>query len=252
GETSVHFIEVKNGAPHLNPVTTHRLTEQMKGATLIPKLAVNVMSCEVVRLMVLTKSSIMPLRYQVPRKSYRELHADLFPDTYSEEPAMTSEEWFQGENKERSKISLDPSKRPVREKKKAAVPAKVEPQSETTKTVQSEKTPPPKTPPPMTSPPASKEVDTPTSSATSQTNTQQDSGSSEPSATYKRPHKTFSNLYHSKYRHLKGSPLHRSQYIENVRNLSNSIFGECDGFQSNSKRAAIPLEGPGGKIAVIE
>ena len=33
-------------------------------------------------------------------QSYREFHADLFPDTYSGEPAMTSEEWFQGENKE--------------------------------------------------------------------------------------------------------------------------------------------------------
>ena len=46
----------------------NRVTEQIKGATLIPKLALNVMSCEVLRLMVLTKSSIMPLSYQVPRK----------------------------------------------------------------------------------------------------------------------------------------------------------------------------------------
>jgi hypothetical protein len=37
---------------------------------------------------------------------------------------------------QRSKISLDPSKRPVGAKKKAAVPAKVESHSETTKTVQ--------------------------------------------------------------------------------------------------------------------
>ncbi len=49
-------------------VSTHLLTEQMKGASLVPKLALNVMSCEVLRLMVLTKSSIMPLHYHVPRK----------------------------------------------------------------------------------------------------------------------------------------------------------------------------------------
>ena len=57
-----------NNAKQFISVSTHRLTEQMKGATLIPKLAVNVMCGEVLRLMVLTKSSIMPVRYQVPRK----------------------------------------------------------------------------------------------------------------------------------------------------------------------------------------
>ena len=100
--------------------------------------------------------------------------------------------------------------------------------------------------PPISSP-ASKEVNTSTSSKY-----QPGPGSSDTLETYKRPHKTFSSLYHSKFRHLTGSALHRSQYIENVRNINTSIFGECDGFQSNSKRAAIPLEGPGGKIAVIE
>ena len=100
--------------------------------------------------------------------------------------------------------------------------------------------------------PPSKEVDPPAPSAASPSNVQEDSSSSEAPATYKKPHKPFSNLYHSKYRHVKGSALHRSQYIENVRNLNNSIFGECDGFQSNTKRAAIALDGPGGKIAVVE
>jgi coronin-7 len=98
----------------------------------------------------------------------------------------------------------------------------------------------------------SKEVDAPTPSAATPSSVQEDSSSSETPETYKKPHKTFSNLYHSKYRHVKGSALHRSQYIENVRNLNNSIFGECDGFQSNTKRAAIALDGPGGKIAVLE
>ena len=49
-------------------VSTQRVTEQVKGAALIPKLAVDVMTCEVLRLMLLTKSSIMALSYHVPRK----------------------------------------------------------------------------------------------------------------------------------------------------------------------------------------
>ncbi|KAJ4439634.1 hypothetical protein ANN_07762 [Periplaneta americana] len=34
----------------------------------------------------------------------------------------------------------------------------------------------------------------------------------------------------SKFRHLKGTPLHKSTHIENIRNVSRQISGECDGF----------------------
>lgn len=38
----------------------------------------------------------------------------------------------------------------------------------------------------------------------------------------------------SKFRHLKGTPAHKSFHIENVRNLSRQISGECDGFHGMS------------------
>ncbi|PSN53324.1 hypothetical protein C0J52_04075 [Blattella germanica] len=56
----------------------------------------------------------------------------------------------------------------------------------------------------------------------------------------------------SKFRHLKGTPLHKSTHIENIRNISRQISGECDGFHANPERVAVPLSGPGGKIAVFE
>ncbi|CAB0000911.1 unnamed protein product [Nesidiocoris tenuis] len=56
----------------------------------------------------------------------------------------------------------------------------------------------------------------------------------------------------SKYRHLKGTPAHKSLHIENVRNVSRQISGECDGFHCNSDRVAVPLGGPGGKLAIFE
>ena len=42
--------------------------EQHKGMAIVPKLALDVMSCEVVRLLQLTKSSVVPLSYCVPRR----------------------------------------------------------------------------------------------------------------------------------------------------------------------------------------
>lgn len=56
----------------------------------------------------------------------------------------------------------------------------------------------------------------------------------------------------SKFRHLKGTPTHKSTHIENIRNISRQIPGECNGFHANYKRVAVALSGPGGKIAVYE
>ena len=49
-------------------VSSQVMEEQHKGMCSVPKLALNVMACEVVRLLQLTKSSVVPLSYCVPRK----------------------------------------------------------------------------------------------------------------------------------------------------------------------------------------
>lgn len=68
--------------------------------------------------------------------------------------------------------------------------------------------------------------------------------------TSKRTSTVFGRV--SKFRHLKGTPGHKSTHIENIRNLSRQIPGECDGFQANPERAAVPISGAGGKIAIFE
>ena len=45
--------------------------EQTKGACLVPKRALNVMQGEVNRILQLTSNSVVPVTYQVPRKTYR-------------------------------------------------------------------------------------------------------------------------------------------------------------------------------------
>lgn len=72
----------------------------------------------------------------------------------------------------------------------------------------------------------------------------------ESSSNGKRTSTVFGRV--SKFRHLKGTPGHKSTQIDNVRNVSRQIPGECDGFQANHERVAVPLAGPGGKIAIYE
>lgn len=52
-----------------NLSVSHCLTEtSTRGVTLVPKMALDVMSCEVIRMLQLTDSCIVPISYQVPRK----------------------------------------------------------------------------------------------------------------------------------------------------------------------------------------
>lgn len=98
---------------------------------MLPKLALDVMSCEVMRVLQLTDSCIVPVSYQVPRKvgepthtaepwpldlvlikalvpcdapvlqhSGQEFHEDLYPDTTGPTPAMSAEEWWKGGNQQ--------------------------------------------------------------------------------------------------------------------------------------------------------
>lgn len=60
----------------------------------------------------------------------------------------------------------------------------------------------------------------------------------------------FSHIKTSKFRHIEGVPMHKKNNIENIRNLSMSTFGECDGLQVNDEFVAWLLAGPGGQIAV--
>lgn len=48
---------------------SHCLTDTAtRGVAVVPKLALDVMSCEVIRVLQLTDSCIVPISYQVPRK----------------------------------------------------------------------------------------------------------------------------------------------------------------------------------------
>uniref|UniRef100_A0A673W710 Coronin n=1 Tax=Salmo trutta TaxID=8032 RepID=A0A673W710_SALTR len=79
-----------------SPVS-HCLTDApTRGVAMVPKLALDVLSCEVMRVLQLTDSFIVPINYHVPRKSGQEFHADLYPDTLGRTAAMSAAEWWKG------------------------------------------------------------------------------------------------------------------------------------------------------------
>ena len=81
----------------------------IQGADMLPKRSLNVMKCEVARMLKLTGDSVEPLSFIVPRKS-EAFQEDIFPDTAAGIPSLTAAEWFSGKTAEPKKVSLDPSR----------------------------------------------------------------------------------------------------------------------------------------------
>lgn len=246
GDTVIDCFEVSTSEPSLTQVS-HCLTDaSTRGVCVLPKLELDVMSCEVVRVLQLTDSHIVPISYQVPRKnSGQEFHADLFPDTAGTAPAMSAEEWWQGGNKQVDKVSLHPDKQPKTQatnqtavKKEAAV-SKVK--DETARGCSTSSSP----------------LSTPSSSAAPSRSPSSTSGLSSgflPSPSPSQSAKAIHSLLgpSTKFRHIQGSVMHRDTHITNIRGLNLTTPGECDGFCANSKHVAVPLSTAGGQIAVFE
>lgn len=260
GDRYIQFVEVTDHDPFFVPGLRYT-GEQIKGGCLVPKRAMDVMKGEVNRVLQLADSSIIPITWQVPRKTYRDFHADIFPDTTGPVPAMGPSDWMNGANAEPSKITLDPAKRaetstyfqpPLTERKYEAVAAEAGQNGETTRHNNENK------------------VNTPTVKVTK---------TEEPESSILRPQMREENAAGddsflmpqvrpkshnksngraskfgraTKFKHLKGTPLHKSQHFENLKNLSKSVASECDIVHANTKRVAIPLSGPGGKVGVFE
>ncbi|XP_045608197.1 coronin-7 isoform X1 [Procambarus clarkii] len=112
-DVSIMYWEVTEKDPFLTEGLKHNGSVQTKGACLVPKRGLDVMTGEVNRLLQLTSNAIIPITYQVPRKTYREFHADIFPETPGYEPSTTISQWLGGTNSPVKSISLDPAKRPT-------------------------------------------------------------------------------------------------------------------------------------------
>ncbi|EDV91711.1 coronin-7 isoform X2 [Drosophila grimshawi] len=110
GDTTINYLEITDKDPYLIEGLRHT-GEQTKGACLVPKRALKVMEAEVNRVLQLTSNMVIPIMYQVPRKTYRDFHADLYPETMGYKTELIASEWLNGTNQAVPKMNLDPAKR---------------------------------------------------------------------------------------------------------------------------------------------
>uniref|UniRef100_A0A6Q2XGM6 Coronin n=1 Tax=Esox lucius TaxID=8010 RepID=A0A6Q2XGM6_ESOLU len=233
GDSFIDCFEVSGSEPFLSQVS-HCVTDApTRGVAAVPKLVLDVSSCEVMRVLQLTDSSIVPVNYHVPRKSGQEFHADLYPDTVGQTAAMSAEEWWKGGDKQvRPPLSIIVHYviiryviAPLQESPGPGCSTSSSPLSSLSSSAA------PSRSPSSTSGLSSGCLPSPSQSA-----------------------KAISSLLgpSSKFRHLQGGVLHRDTHFTNLRGLNLTTPGECDGFCANRHRVAVPLATAGGQIAVLE
>ncbi|XP_041098082.1 coronin-7-like, partial [Polyodon spathula] len=257
GDCVMHCFEVTASQPVLSQVNQCLTEAATRGIAMVPKLAVDVTSCEVMRVLQLTDSFIVPVSYSVPRKSGQDFHGDLYPDTPGDSPALPAEEWWSGGNKQVQKVSLDPAKRPIRSFSSAVIPCsvggvKLEPTNQPTK----KELPIEKNRKEEDASGQSSSSSLLTSPTTPSSLVQSPSTPSEPSSSLGTScsQRSLQSILgpSSKLRHTQSLVLHRDTHITNLKGLNLTTPGECDGFCVNSKRVAVPLASAGGQIAVLE
>ncbi|XP_008572050.1 PREDICTED: coronin-7 isoform X1 [Galeopterus variegatus] len=99
GESQLCCYEVAPQQPALNPVTQCVLESVLRGAALVPRRALAILGCEVLRVLQLSDTAIVPVSYHVPRKAV-EFHEDLFPDTAGCVPACDPNTWWAGSSQQ--------------------------------------------------------------------------------------------------------------------------------------------------------
>jgi coronin-7 len=109
-ETMVRYCEViMNDQFNFTCNSIQQVDDQIKGVCMMPKIGLDLMKCELDRLLLLTRNSLYPLPYFVPRRSYYDFHSDIYPETYNlNEPGLDKSEWLKGFNTDPIKMALNP------------------------------------------------------------------------------------------------------------------------------------------------
>uniref|UniRef100_A0A8B9RYP9 Coronin n=1 Tax=Accipiter nisus TaxID=211598 RepID=A0A8B9RYP9_9AVES len=254
GENLLYCFEAAPAQPALTQVTQCRTEGSTRGLAAVPRLALDVMACEVLRILQLTDTALVPVSYLVPRKDF---HEDLFPDCAGMLPATSAQAWWAGDSQQVS-VTRGLSS-PV------ALPgAATAPCPPFCPTTGGKGEPAPRTethgdlhlPCHRLHPAEGSGYSSPSSLASPGSTATSLSASTGPSSGFASSpsQKSLQCILgpSSRFRHAQGRVLHRDTHLTNLRGLSLTTPGECDGFCANHQRVALPLLSAGGQIAVLE
>jgi coronin-1B/1C/6 len=108
GDGNIRYYELVDEAPYIHFLSEFKSASPQRGMGWVPKLAMDLASCEIARMLKLGPSAIEPISFTVPRKSDI-FQDDLYPPTFSGEPSLTADAWASGSNAEPKLVNLGPN-----------------------------------------------------------------------------------------------------------------------------------------------
>ncbi|XP_064841856.1 coronin-7-like, partial [Oncorhynchus masou masou] len=109
GDTRVYIFEIVPEAPYFLECASFNSSEPHKGLAFLPKTECVVQEVEVARGLRLSKTSIEPVAFRVPRVRKEFFQDDVYPDTAVWwESSLTASAWLAGSDGKHHSISLKP------------------------------------------------------------------------------------------------------------------------------------------------
>ncbi|KAG8349137.1 protein of unknown function (DUF1899) WD domain [Trypanosoma vivax] len=107
GDGGIRSFELMEG--RLVNCTSYASTEAHKGLCMVPKWMLDTRQCEIARFYALTQKSLYTIQMLLPRKQADvKLQEDVYPPTFSDKPALSTSEYFAGENRKPLVMSMQP------------------------------------------------------------------------------------------------------------------------------------------------
>jgi coronin-1B/1C/6 len=107
GDGSIKYFEMVEDAPYSHHLSNYSDNQSQKGLCWLPKKACDTSKCEIAICLRLMRDSVIPVSFQVPRKSDM-FQKDIFPDAIAGIPSATAAEYFAGKNGEAIRKSMNP------------------------------------------------------------------------------------------------------------------------------------------------
>lgn len=105
GDANIRYFEITNDAPYVHYINTFQSQQSQRGLGYMPKRGCDINKNEITRFFKLHPTKVEPISFTVPRKSEL-FQPDIFPPTASNEPSLSCDDWWDGQNAEPNKLDL--------------------------------------------------------------------------------------------------------------------------------------------------
>jgi len=108
GDSNIKYLEVTDTDPYVHFLSSFSAGSPQVAVSFLPKVACDVRKCEILKVLRLTGNVVEPVSFKVPRTRMEFFQDDIFPPTTAIEPALSSSDWFSGQNKTPKLVDLKP------------------------------------------------------------------------------------------------------------------------------------------------